>query len=79
MKNPLHFILEIKRISWYILLVEIFIWFLCSCNQKDLCNDHNHASRVNVEFDWRCSPESNASSMLVYLIPTENHQKGVYR
>lgn len=77
MKNPLHFILEIKRISWHILLVEIFIWFLCSCNQKDLCYDHNHASRVNVEFDWRYSPESNASSMLVYLIPTDRDYRTI--
>jgi hypothetical protein len=77
MKIPRQFILEIKRISWCILLLEIFILFLCSCSQKDLCYDHNHASRVNVKFDWRYSPESNASSMLLYLIPTDSNYRTI--
>lgn len=42
-----------------------------SCEQKELCYAHNHASTVKVNFNWAYSPEANPKSMLFYLFPME--------
>lgn len=65
----------LKASTWAILLAEILFWMLCSCEQKDLCYNHDHASNVTVDFDWSKSPEANPSSMLLFLFP---RQEGEY-
>lgn len=40
-----------------------------SCQQKELCYDHNHTPGIEVTFDWSDNPEANPSSMMVYLYP----------
>ena len=49
--------------------ITIFCGILSSCEQKELCYDHNHAYNLNVHFDWHNAPEANPSSMFLYLFP----------
>ncbi len=42
---------------------------LASCQQKELCYDHNHVPKIQVTFDWTDNPDANPSSMMVYLYP----------
>lgn len=42
---------------------------LSSCQQKELCYDHNHVPKIQVTFDWTDNPDANPSSMMVYLYP----------
>lgn len=65
----------VKRITWYILLIELLtVWLLCGCYQKDLCYNHNHASDVTVRFDWRYAPDANPASMFLYLLPKQSDE-----
>ncbi len=51
------------------LLLAAITMLLGSCQQKELCYDHNHVPNIQVTFDWKDNPDANPSSMMVYLYP----------
>lgn len=52
-----------------LLLLASIALLLSSCQQKELCYDHNHTPGIHVTFDWSDNPDANPSSMMVYLYP----------
>lgn len=49
--NPFKIIMKVRTAMWYLFFLTIGVWLLSSCEQKELCYDHNHASNVKVTFD----------------------------
>lgn len=70
--NPFNIAIRIRQAVWGLFFVVMALWLLNSCEQKELCYDHNHASNVMVTFNWEKAPEANPSSMFFYLIPRES-------
>ena len=52
-------------------LLASSLFFLTSCDYKDLCYDHSHSAGVNVRFDWQKAPDLNAKGMTVLFYDTE--------
>ena len=52
-----------------IILTMTSIAFFTSCEQKDLCYNHNHSCKFNVHFNWQVASNANPSSMYLYLFP----------
>lgn len=77
--NPSKIILKVRTAMWYLFFQAIGIWLLSSCEQKDLCYDHNHASNVKVTFDWEQYPNANPASMCFYLFPREEGERTLKR
>lgn len=77
--NPSKIILKVRTAMWYLFFQTIGIWLLSSCEQKDLCYDHNHASNVKVTFDWEQYPNANPASMCFYLFPREEGERTLKR
>lgn len=73
--NPFKIIMKVRTAMWYLFFQAIGIWLLSSCEQKDLCYDHNHASNVKVTFDWEQYPNANPASMCFYLFPREEGER----
>lgn len=77
--NPFKIILKVRTAMWYLFFLTIGIWLLSSCEQKELCYDHNHASNVKVTFDWEQYPNANPASMCFYLFPREEGERTLKR
>lgn len=77
--NPFKIIMKVRTAMWYLFFQAIGIWLLSSCEQKDLCYDHNHASNVKVTFDWEQYPNANPASMCFYLFPREEGERTLKR
>lgn len=77
--NPSKIILKVRTAMWYLFFQTIGIWLLSSCEQKDLCYDHNHASNVKVTFNWEQYPNANPASMCFYLFPREEGERTLKR
>ena len=60
-------------------LASVFGMAMSSCEQKELCYDHNHAYNLNVSFDWRQSPDASPGSMLVCLFPRDSAERTLRR
>lgn len=52
---------------------------LVSCEQKNLCYDHNHSYNLNVRFDWHKAPTANPSSMYLFLFPHDSEERMLKR
>lgn len=62
------------------LAISILAGFLfCGCEQKDLCYDHNHASDVEVTFDWKNDTCANPSSMMTFFFPRKADERMLKR
>ncbi len=80
-KSKLRNILNSKRkisdeISHYLIILLILIVFsatLSSCDNKELCYNHNHYVKLKVEFDWQDAPEANPYGMSVYFYPEDDY------
>ena len=70
---------DVKREEWILLIAITLLFLICSCEQKDLCYDHAHASNVRIVFNWQYSPKANPSSMYVCLSPTEQNERTIKR
>lgn len=70
---------DVKREEWILLIAITLLFLICSCEQKDLCYDHAHASNVRIVFDWQHSPEANPSSMYICLSPTVQSERTIKR
>lgn len=77
--NPFKIIMKVRTAMWYLFFLTIGVWLLSSCEQKDLCYDHNHASNVKVTFDWEQYPNANPASMCFYLFPREEGERTLKR
>lgn len=62
-----------------LVLASVFGMAMSSCEQKELCYDHNHAYNLNVSFDWRQSPDASPGSMLLYMFPRDNTERTLRR
>lgn len=51
----------------------------CGCEQKDLCYDHNHASDIEVRFDWKNDSCANPSSMMTFFFPRKTDERTLKR
>ncbi len=52
------------------LSVTLLLPLLCSCEHKELCDQHPHLKRIRVAFDWQDAPEANPRGMCVFFYPT---------
>lgn len=77
--NPFKIIMKVRTAMWYLFFLTIGVWLLSSCEQKELCYDHNHASNVKVTFDWEQHPNANPASMCFYLFPREEGERTLKR
>lgn len=77
--SPFKIIKKARTAIWYLFFLTIGIWLLSSCEQKELCYDHNHASNVKVTFDWEQLPNANPASMCFYLFPREEGERTLKR
>lgn len=77
--NPFKIIMKVRTAMWYLFFLIIGVWLLSSCEQKELCYDHNHASNVKVTFDWEQHPNANPASMCFYLFPREEGERTLKR
>lgn len=77
--NPFKVAKRIRQVAWYIFFIAVGLWLICSCDQKELCYDHNHASNVKVTFNWQEDIDASPSSMFVYLFPRETNERMLKR
>lgn len=47
----------------------LLAWVLTSCEQHDLCYDHNHSGKVNIYYTWEVVGEEKPTSMFLFLFP----------
>lgn len=52
-----------------IILGQILILLLSSCEHKDLCYHHKHLLELEVKFDWSKAPDANPWGMCIYFYP----------
>ena len=55
------------HISCWGALIALFLLTSCKMDMRELCDDHTHATNVQVTFDWQLSPEATAKGMAVYF------------
>jgi hypothetical protein len=55
----------------HILRIIMALLLFTSCEHKDLCLHHPHATRLKVAFDWSDAPEATPRGMCVYFYPIE--------
>lgn len=55
----------------YALCIMNSALLLASCDHKDLCYEHPHASRIKVVYDWSDAPEASPRGMCVFFYSTE--------
>lgn len=77
--NPFKIAMCIRQTARYLFFVVIALWLLSSCEQKELCYNHSHASNIHVAFSWDNHPEANPTSMLFYLYPKDEEERVLKR
>lgn len=45
---------------------------MTSCEQRELCYDHEHWVELHVDFDWSGAPEAEPVTMVVYFFPDDD-------
>lgn len=58
-----------KRILHTVAIVLLIASTTSSCEHKEFCEDHSHATGIRVVFDWRNAPGASPASMSLYLFP----------
>ena len=50
----------------------LFALVFVSCEQHELCYNHNHMAGLDLKYDWANAPYAKPQSMFLYLYPSDN-------
>lgn len=62
----------IRKVLTISIFTLLLAWVLSSCEQHELCYNHDHMSKLNVHLDWREAPDANPGSMFLFLYPEDS-------
>lgn len=63
---------RVRNIISVALFALVLSWVLSSCEQHDLCYNHDHMAKLNVTMDWRNDPDARPGSMYLFLYPEDS-------
>lgn len=52
-----------------IIFSALLAWVLSSCEQHELCYNHDHLSKLDVTYDWSLDEGASPGSMFLFLTP----------
>ncbi|MCC8036949.1 MAG: DUF5119 domain-containing protein [Bacteroidales bacterium] len=53
------------------LLLLLLLLLYSSCDHKELCYDHVHGTKIQLEYDWSAAPEAQPRGMCAFFYPDE--------
>ena len=65
-------IIRIRQLLTIAIFTALFSLVLCSCEQHELCYNHNHMGVLDLKYDWSQAPYAKPQSMFLYLFPTDS-------
>lgn len=62
---------RLRTLIFFVILSVLLTWVLSSCQQHELCYDHNHYSDLHVCYDWRNAGDGKPKSMYLFMYPDD--------
>lgn len=66
--------IKVRNVISLLVFLGLLALVAASCQQHELCYDHDHYSNVLVTYDWQEEQEKKPQSMFVYYYPEDGSQ-----